>query len=239
LPPQLPPLRLGDLPVQETLWIVAAPRGLELAKLEGAEFCDATACRQVRADSLMGLIDLPQEIVATTPAEDLTAWLRPWARRLIAAREARRGSPANGAVLNDDWLGTARRLGAESLFKSLAASSGDAAQPRLIWPESRLEPHPVYYHLHGAAPSASWRQKTLAGEWPRLGVTALIVVCCLVALAAVRQPTVRDARRRWPQLLVVMAGLGWWLYLQPSALGLALTVCGLWSAIRSIWRPAF
>ncbi|HEX7450327.1 MAG TPA: hypothetical protein VF306_22395 [Pirellulales bacterium] len=238
-PPQRPPVRLGDLPVQETLWTVAAPPGLELATHEAAELCDVERCELARADSLAALIDLPQEIVATTPADELTAWLRPWARRLLAARQARRGlgTPVKDPASDDDWLNTARRLGAESLFKSLAGSPGHGVSPRLAWSASRLESRRRPYHLRGAAPVASWRQKSLSGEWPRLGVTAVIAVGGLLALAAVRQSTVRDAWRRWPQLLIVVGGVVWWLYLEPSALGLAIMACGFWSAVRSLWRP--
>ncbi|MHB8901019.1 MAG: hypothetical protein ACYC6Y_19905, partial [Thermoguttaceae bacterium] len=41
---------------------------------------------------------------------------------------------------------------------------------------------------------------------------------------------------RWPHLFGALLGLGWWLWLWPSAVGLLVVAVSVWTSLRSGWR---
>ncbi|HJT31499.1 MAG TPA: hypothetical protein VJ783_05565 [Pirellulales bacterium] len=243
---QGPFMSLGALPVQDTLLTVFCPPGQTLrGEPDETEVYDPAACARLRAVALAGLIDLPAEVIATTPADELAAWFRPWARRLIESGQSQGGpgsavaTPGGAAMLDDEWLAMARRLHLEPILKSLATAPLGTSQPLQLFQAARFNQQTIHYHLRGAAPPAAWRWQATA-DWPlRTEYTMLIAAVSLVAVAAMRHPTVTDAWRRWPQLLLAIVGVGWWLWLAPSALGFVLIAVSLWSALRSAWRPAW
>ena len=69
----------------------------------------------------------------------------------------------------------------------------------------------------------------------RLMALLAVVVLAIGAVAIVRWPTGREWITRWPHAVAFTAGLAYWAFLWPSALGLVVALASLWLALRPGW----
>lgn len=244
----LPVASLESWTVEETLLTVVATA--DYTAQVDASPVDATGCDSARLASALSLIDLPDEIVATTSQDDLACWYHPWARWLVScgrrmgvrrpvADEQPSGGKANLAF--DTWLRLARRLHAEDLLYSVTNEQPWAVQSTDVWRQVYESAAAARFRWTGPnGPKQielrrSWRGDSL-WRWTASACITLIVVAAVV-LPRFTAPA--DVLRRWPHLVGVSLGLIWWLSCQPSAAGWLLIAWSLAASLRSSIRPSW
>jgi hypothetical protein len=243
---QLPIVSLGNWPVEETLLTIQAPETNRIYL--DASSVDGEACDSARLASMIELTDLPEETAATSSVEELAAWYRPWARRLISCEE--RSSliklagtdTANGGpskLIRDKWRGSARRLQLEPVLQSVADEPPLASQPVEIWEKLNNSLPVTHYQWTGPKDPAEVRlTRPWRGGLNQITASAWIGVLLLAAVLLPSKAVVADIMLRWPHALGVALGLLWWLFCQPSAAGWLLISGSLIMGLRSAMQPA-
>jgi hypothetical protein len=233
---------LAGFTVEQTIWSVAdgpwslAPQGRRTTGMSSL----ATAVVRVQTVS-RELDSVVAALADETPEQVATAYL-PWARRFLAARAAvereRSRAPSSQAAeaaeaeirgLDEAQAKLARKLNVWSLYTELAGQrllAGEAAELFDAAPRDRRTAA-----LAVAGPSASL---TLGSAGEHSGdIAARFLLACLavfvigVVAKSAGRPGVREFLVRWPQLLGVLFGLAWWLWLSPSLLGFGIVVAAL------------
>ena len=98
---------------------------------------------------------------------------------------------------------------------------GEAA----LWQASLDDPRQVTQRLiRGRADVLVLRYAPVGGRWfsTRLGEAVLAALLVLALAWVLRRGTFRQSLARWPHAFGIVLGLAWWLWLSPSAIGLAL-----------------
>lgn len=241
----LPIVEVDGWAVQENLFSVTAPPRYQVNV--AAQSIDAATRDSARVASALASIDLSDEIIATTSSDELGAWVRPWAHWLVAHAQ-RPDSPLSGTgdqrttaetVLPQAWLHVARRLRVEQFLQQMVSESVVVTDTMDLWQQT---------HQTGSANCFRWtiasgptslelRRSWSDGWLGRLEQSGWIVLVVLCAVALPRFSAVADAAHRWPHLLGVALGLIWWLFCQPSVLGLLLMAFSLLASLRSALRP--
>lgn len=250
--PRCPLPRIGDLPVQTTLWTIAGPRTSALLAGELPEL-DALQQELLRLKHLTAVAELGAEL----PDEDAAVigrWFLPWARRWRAALDqtqrllALRADDPNTQSLRAELQSlqtrqnrAAERLHATEVLKQVLSETPLATEAADLWVRTFAEQTPV------ARGVVEGPLSTLAVGFsrqprPSPSPLALFVAASLtlgLSLAASR-PRIAHAVRQWPCLVLALIGGVWWLWLRPPAIGALAGLAGLiataWLAWMR-WRP--
>ncbi|MHB9045984.1 MAG: hypothetical protein ACYC35_08595 [Pirellulales bacterium] len=239
---------LGDLPVERTLWTVAGPSGHPCGEAEGAEAVAPTVLAMLRLKNVAAVIERAADRAAEEPAEDILRWYRPWARRLAAAEdaarhaigsnqadEAARTAQAELGSLAQAQTRLARRLGATELLIQASNSQRIADEPAEVfrWSLDRRQPATLCT-VKGKSPFVTVRydRPDTRDFASRLAGAVVVAGAVLLALKKVPRTAWLGEPRRWLPAAIALAGLGWWLWLSPSILGLGIAGAGLWAAFR-------
>jgi hypothetical protein len=244
------------LPVLQSLWTLRGPRRFE-AELGGdvppAEPLDQELAR------LLAITELIQRAV-DSPAHDPEAtarWYRVWARRcvasrnrlkrLVAAADGTEAAETSRAQLEAIWrrqVQLAEHLGVPEISAptpgetppedpvSLWRWSMDRSQPAIRCVAGRVsDPARAGVDRSSQAISLLCRPSRRDWLWGRILGAAAIVVGTIVLWFGTRgRRLTRAVRRHW-HLAGVAVGLGWWLVLRPSVLGLVVVAVSLAAAI--------
>jgi len=265
----LAPRLLADedrMNVERTLWTVTSPAHAGEGTPEAGRPLTAARQHLVRLEAISALLDLDADIASDRPLPERRAWYRPWARRMIALRDAIRraailqagqssstatDSTATAAfeqtdnprrqadVILAEHAEVARRL---DLLETL--SEVDTAERRSStaehWSWSQSEPRrTLRFNFPGDEPSMSIvYQQAVTGPDPTLRWLATIgLVTAVLAIAiSVRKGLWNQAAWRWPHALATAVGLFWWLLLTPSVLGLVIVLLSVAASLRWSWR---
>ncbi|MDZ7619586.1 MAG: hypothetical protein U1E05_21510, partial [Patescibacteria group bacterium] len=242
---------IAGTPVEQTLWTVAVPWGRLMGASNPEEESTGWQLALVRLESLGKIAELASSSSANGATESSgwrRHWLRLWAKSRDAAdREINRISEADSRREASDRLAALVKQQSEAI-KSLTGEHGleellpgnepedeafDAWQATLSHNRSL-----VHCRMDGRmgaisvdltpAPTRPWVGGVMAGA-------AWIVLLGTVAFALHRGLLV-EWYRRWPQTVGVLVGLGWWLWLSPSILGLVLVIACVATSVRTGWR---
>jgi hypothetical protein len=245
---------IGDLIAENSLWTFSAPPGwATLAVDDDAKLVDPLTAELYRLRNVEGLMDLKDDLVRTIPSDELADWYRPWAQRLLLGRrkfeQLRRlgASPDDAPELEtDDMPGeeaalVAQRLGVGSVLESLESAALVAAQPSDLWESlgaDRVSKFGFLAARRSARPRFQFAGSRGDDFAPRATAAACVALAGLVLAVLLWARVARDAWRQWPHVWGVVAGVAWWLWLTPSALGWAIVAVSLVSSWRSGWQAA-
>lgn len=240
---------LGELPVERTLWTITGPA--QAGSIETDEQTTAISpLRQelLRLENAAALIDLGAGLVVDDSRDELARWHHAWARRLLAARGniqrllAMRPANAVDAVRNEaetilqEQQRLARRLNTSELFADFDRQPLIASQVSELGPAITESAGP---RLHCMFPGgkSTLRVHLTAAESGRSLVDWLRIAGLLVVGSALVVGTWRGHLQkwvaRWPHLAVTIVGLGWWLWLTPSTVGLLIAGIAVLLAVRT------
>lgn len=253
-PPRCPIPRLGDLPVQTTLWTVVGLAPLALLSTDAGQL-DGLQQELLRAKHLTALAELG----ANLPEDDAAVaarWFLPWARRWRAALDQVGRLLALGAESEDAQAvraelqslrarqtRAAERLHAAEVLNQVLWETPVAAEAAALWagtfgPGPHVAQGAVEGPLSAVLLPVSPRP-TPPVPGPLLAVLVAAALTAGLSLAASR-PAVANAVQRWPTLVLAATGVAWWLWLWPPVVGGLATLAGLvgtvWLAWKG-WRP--
>jgi hypothetical protein len=235
-----------DWETRRSLWTVVGTDTEDDVTFSGADQVSDSSLELLRLESYIAEME---EVAAAhapgldVPAVDLASWFRPRARRAAASlarlKELVSGGAGSGQSLTyaQKLRASQERLAAVAENLGVGAIGNDASQA------APIDEFPLAWHserslsqstLHTAAEGRMdgitlLFQNPLIHGWRRQFVAACGALAC-GALAAfglwrgARHP--RDWRAT--PLLAIAAGVVWWLWSTPSALGLILVVIGGW-----------
>ncbi len=236
------------LAVDRTLWTIRGPAGGVLQIADAAQHALSAAEQESRRLRVAaGLVASAADTVLGSPPRDVQAWYTPWATRIAcaAARIAstRWSAPPDAREIDSGTLDSvcqeqraiAQRLKASSTVEELVQQTNCQAQTNDVWYLSGPPTAAVsHYDFDAQVPQVQlrWYPDRQGTGWPRLWAAALLAVCGAALHTLEKRGVLLGGRFRWPSVLGVLAGIGWWLIAWPGILGWAIVAVSLWGAIR-------
>jgi hypothetical protein len=238
---------LEGLPVRQTLWTVSCPPSRDLEPPTSLQASDRLQHALIRLQSAGALIEQGADLPAQD-AENLLRWYRRMAHRWAAlAREVERllaAAPDDAAqnarselqaIVRRQWRIADRVGGAQILSQEMAETpTADAASD--LWLGTSDRPDDVSRLVaSGGAPSIDLICRPARGSPLATKLWAAAAIWALIGLAALalRTGAIGAVLARWPNLTLLAAALAWWLWLEPSVLGLAGAAVFLIGALAS------
>jgi hypothetical protein len=237
---------LREIRVTRTLWTVHSPRDISVdLRINSESIRSAGHLERTRLESLSMLMDLAAQMTTDFTPSELQRLYFLWGERFKAAVR-RNESPLNFA---DDE----RPQHATSLADLVAHHTdvveklmvGDI-QERLdnqrnvdtidVWREATpAEMNTQFAEFEGAMTFINAKQRPMKRDWLLLrSIVALLVgLVGLGSIVALNRNQIENVR--WMHLFGVLAGLSWWLWLQPSVIGLLIVAISLLSMRLMRW----
>ena len=244
---RLSEFQLEQLPILRSVWTVAGPPRCQLVGLAGNREISAHELAMERVRNVAALIDIAAE-ESTASVEESRAWYRGWlgnwaesrhiAERALALASritSVRAESAELEALDAEQSKRAERDHASDLWSQLMNDPGTGVSAGAIWDSRAIGKTTRHFRLDGQSSSAALRADwSAAGPWRAVGLwpgaaLAGIMLGSLLAMASGRL-------HRWPHAAGALIGLGWWLWLWPSAVGLLVVGVSLVAALRLGWR---
>ena len=245
--------RLGELPVGKTLWRVCGPR--QFAPTHAATPAERLAHELIR---LQNTADIIEQGIAlpNRKSDDLLNWYRPWARRCAAMQhEVRRAlSTVNRPQLLRSAEDLLQRIGNRQIEIAKELQAGDilnlrqegpplTADVNSLWSTTLGSSRPSALYAEDAVENAdsghgdlSFVPRRASDIWTRLYAVFAVAAVSILVRQGIRGGLLSMLARRWPHLLGVAAGLVWWLFLNPSPLGLVIVAVCLIASVRAGWQ---
>ena len=244
--------RLGNLPVEQTLWRVSGPR--PFAPRRAATDDDRLEHGLIRHKTLAAIIE--RAAAASGPKTDeLLNWYRPWARRYAYSRhevqlalssvkrpELVRSTLAELKKIAGRQLAVAKSIEAEAILRNWLEKPPLATDAADLWQATLASSCPVALLSErgtGGSESTgdlSFYRTGTSNIWSRLNAAFAIVVFICIVRMGIKRGLLPMFTRRWPHLLGTAAGLFWWLFLSPSLVGLFIVAACLAASVRSGWQ---
>jgi hypothetical protein len=241
---------LVNLTAEHALWTVAIA-GQRRAAIRGVGSLGPIALDLVHLQSIVDAVSRPEDELSALPAEERLRWFAAWRIRWLSVRERiDADSPDNGYgligaegktnVLDRRWSEVSLRIdpAAATLRPNEARQQRSAEEQGFPSPSGAT----VRCAVEGSLPSVTveWRSNETSDATWRYAAAAGVLLAGVVGLLLARRgyPVPGEWLQRWPQMAVALAGIAWWLWLEPSFLGLAIIVGAALAAARSVLRPA-
>jgi hypothetical protein len=244
---------LEDRPTRQTLWTISGPPLLWPGKAVGLRSLDHPEQNLIRLQSLTVMLKGAEDFSGEERGQP-KSWRTTWSSRWSAARDAVGrwlvpGDSAEGrgslqrelAALEASatWMAGSGDAGTRGRGDAETAATSAADNPPALWQYCLDRPDDATRCLatdgatfvvldYQARASDSWWGRFFAA----CGLGLLVVAC----LAGGRRGVSLTFLSRWPHTLGVVAGLAWWLWLWPSALGWLVILACLVCCLRSGWK---
>ncbi len=236
-----------DLEVERTLWTIYAPSQAGFGEPLIAQSKLTFAQQELwRTKNIAAMLNLAADVAADQLPEEIVRWYRPWQGRFERSRAlirrdylaAAAGRPAReeneAQALEQEQVNVVRRLGA-SARRNRANSGRSASEASELLTAQRTGQRPTLCMFRGGVAHAEVRYaRALTGD---VGARILAAFGLLASgLAGVWLLRRLPWRTRSPASGAMAVGLGWWLALHPSPLGLAVFCMGAAGKLRRLWH---
>jgi hypothetical protein len=207
---------------------------------------------RARVSSSSSVLALAAQSLPESDAEEAAAWLSSWARhsRRVQAEHAELAAalPQRGKELAADVRALEARQQALARQYAGAAALGPAETGRpspeglsdIAALRAGLAPDRLAAMTRGGdgaleviQPAASLRPL-----WLRLAAALAILLAAVGVWTCRRSSILQEIVTAWPQLLGMLVGVAWWLWLAPSILGLAMVAVFALGTLRWAWPLA-
>ncbi len=242
--------QLVGLPVERSLWtLTTADSAGELRFLD--EDLAVNAARQTlfRIKNSAVLLDQAAGTLTDGDSAEIKAWFVPWARVNTAAQAWFSRERAGDEGLSEAARNEVRALGEESQHViqqwnvTREASEVAAASS---WPAGTFDtfltlPSEGAQQLSAILPGSATElhfQRSQQTNWSRItlwSLAACIFVGLLLSFVVKRWQGWLDVCLLYPQAIGILLGLGWWYWLQPGFVGLAIVLVFTLAAVRWPW----
>ncbi len=233
--------------VEKTLWTIHSPDGRGLGSpTDDASSVNASQQALQRLEATSSSVDLPKYVRAESSREDIERWYIPWERRwrgdyhqaIRLGRESSNQDLINSAeTLDEEIERVAAGLDTTSTRLQVGDEEALADQAsELIRSTSHERTFATYASLSRASEQIQVRNRlsTTDDRLQRFAVSLLVVLVATTFWFAER-----SERSLWPirspQLIGVLLGLAWWLWLTPSFLGWIIVLVSLASCLPK-WK---
>lgn len=234
---------LENIPVDRTLWTISAPELAGPATLASGSPISNLRTELFRFESTVALIDAAASALLDESRDELARWYLPWRDALLArgvcvesarlaesqdelageaATEIKR--VAQGQARLDERLGTAKA--------ALPTPAPDETPPATrvtdLW-RATQSGRSLTYGLASEPGSLAIHCPSIQSghSWVRVAAAVILLIAAVVVTTLSRRGQIRFT---WPQPALyaglIAIGLVWWLWMTPSALGLAIAGIG-------------
>lgn len=240
-----------ELPTPQTLWTVFGPSAYEPGRPQGLAPVSPLEQDLRRLQNVEGLMEAAAGVTSDEPEEgDL--WYRVWARRWVALCDrtmhgrflggrGEAGETPLSELLPLDRLpaAVAARLESGNMLAQVADETRPATDLGQLWLQTLDRTRPATRCIGQAGPASialRYRRVEARGFSSRLVGAAVLAGVVLLTVVGIRLGGFFTVSRRWPCLVGVLVGLGWWLWLWPSALGWGIVLVSLLTSFRWGWK---
>jgi len=232
---------IANVNVRRTLWTVHGPPAASDGIATGLAGSTPMQHQIWRLESAAELIEMSNQVARGGADEELVHWRRPWTRRYLILRDQLHQEMEAAGVVDATLQERLNVMDQATAANRLIADSGGASRPKPLPAEIGVLPLlvspgetglPVYCGGASQDPSIEVQYPELpTGDLAHRLVAAigLVGVAGIGSLALGQRPLPRISLRA----ATIGMGLLWWLFLEPSVLGLALLVSGCVSLVWS------
>ena len=234
-----------EVPVQRTLWTV---NGCNADGIRQTQGISAERQKLLRLRRMSELMDLPANVVAEEPIEDITRWYQVWARRYVKEKrmltlQLAHDPPgfeveaADLEVLERKQLSMARYLGTENILQQLDSSTDeDLLVNQDSRPSDFEEENVTRLTYQGEEGKINLSLVPLEPQFGYqryfVGFSLALVTFFGIRWKHVWESSVKRWWFRWPFLSMSIMGIVWWLWLNPRWLGLLIILASILYAAR-------
>jgi hypothetical protein len=242
-------LVVGDrpAPVDFSLWTVNS-----LDKSAGTVANSVSPLDQaaLRLDRLASIVESATAVAAEASAPDGDNWRQAWSsivRGILTQTQETRMQPTAGPAVaqvsrsSEDQLDQAMKRLETWLQQAGTPAEGSAATNPLAtssWTLPSLSGSPVTWYVAEGGDERlivdSIRHEANVFQGRMLPILAVAGLAALIAFL-INSPIAVDLLCRWPHVIGVLLGIGWWAWLSPSWLGLAIVAATVWLSLRFDW----
>jgi len=236
---------------RHTLWTVFGPSAYEPGRPQGLPPVTPLEQDLRRLQNVEALMEAAAGVTSDEPEEG-DHWYRVWARRWVAlcnrtmpgrlpGRRGEAGETSLSELLPLDRLpaAVAARLQSGNTLAQVAAETRLARDFGQLWLQTLDRAQPATRCIGQAGPPSialRYRRAEARGFSSRLLGAAVLAGTVLLTVVGVRLGSFFTLSRRWPCLVGVLVGLGWWLWLWPSALGWGIVLVSVLASFRWGWK---
>ncbi|HWB00557.1 MAG TPA: hypothetical protein VG713_18820, partial [Pirellulales bacterium] len=241
---------LAGMTAERTLWEVRMPDQRRIA-IEGAAPQTAAAHEMVRLQALHDLMTIPEDELTALATDDRRRWFARWNERRSDVRQRLSpaaiaggsadpsGKEASLETLDRQWSELVHRFDAAA-HDGAGIAAVDSAQRTRV--ETALPPAAeARCAMRGAVNTivVVGGRNPIASLLARIGCAALIGAAGLAWSMGSRsgRRALGEWLERWSTLGIALVGVAWWLWLQPSIVGLVIVAGCAAASLRSIFRP--
>ena len=245
--------KLGELPVERTLWTITGPAMFAPGETDAAAEVGPWSHDLAALEASNRLIESASTRAATAPDETFR-WYWPWICRLVQHRKmleqwiARTGrSPQTERIqaeidtVSRQQADIVQRLGLGQALAQVSGNPPENADAGELWTWWSQRPQAATRCAFSAGVDSitlSYRRAEPGRLEPRLGSAAGLSLLVLAMLWVLKRGTLAEWFRRWPCAVGVVVGLAWWLWLAPSILGWGIVLMSLAAGLLPRWRHA-
>ena len=241
---------IEDFPVGRTLWTVRALNSIGSGRYqndEGAATSEQQAALQ-RLNTIAAMVETATENRSELTGQRINDWFLHWERRFTSVesswnrwRAATAGTEQESSLLEtvDRYHQLKRRLGVDGAGRRDDQQLPQAAGAEEVW-ETVVTGTDILSDFEG-------QQTDLDLVYPGIPRSSdfglrLLVALGIFFIAGVgwklkRMGSLGEWWARWPYVTGVCVGLGWWLWLSPSLLGLVIMAVSSIAALVPSWAP--
>jgi hypothetical protein len=219
----------------------------------GAALVSAAEQAGLRLDRLTSIVEAATRNAIDLPLADGKSWYLPWAQRLDAFRRT------SLETIRQPGGSDASVLQVQSAAEEQLTDAADHVETWLeqcdqIWSVERVRTDSGIAQrseLVAASAANDWKYFVAEGDAARMEVSGLptlvqhsrsqlagfiaILSIAASAIAVLRWPMGMEFVCRWPHAVAFLAGIAYWAFLWPSAVGIFISAASVWLALRPGW----
>jgi hypothetical protein len=236
---------LGDLPVRQTAWSVFGPPRMEPSDVQTGPISDWQR-DLLRLESAAAAIETANSVSADDRSKETPQWFLSWTRRLMVLRDAlqrdlaavgsnaeTRAAKQKADHIQEQNVELARRLDAAGVFAQLSAAGSAVGSPsEILMASTDAAGSIVRCGFEGRADAIAVDYRPAEGDCLFCRLAAASGLALLLALGFVGPMRRRliDLLCRRPHVVVAALGMGWWMWLSPSMVGLVIVLASIVAA---------
>ena len=235
-----------EIEVAKTLWTVHSPLDTAVdLQIDRESVRSAARLELTRLEVLSTLMDLAAQMTTDFTPDELKRWYFLWGERFRASlrrNESPIGLPEEGRVQHEARLAELDAYHADVVDKLMVREIDERLNNQRnvdaidVWHEATpLEMTAQFAEFDGAMTFVNAKRRPLKNDWivARSIIAVLIGLVGLGSIVALNRNQIENVR--WVHLFGVLAGISWWLWLQPSIVGLLIVVVSLLSMVLMRW----
>ena len=242
----------GEYQFALTMWAIELPDDELTLRASNATVTSIADKSLIRLAKLNQLIAAAEASLAELPPEEQRAWKQVWSSRLREESARLEKSEPIPALEEESHVGSDEFDSYQQLVPQAAQLLGRMAEPEgSATPSSNpalapfssagvsaIQPERIHFLVSGSEPRLAL-ERDRARDWkslPRVSITLLALAVAAGLIRWENRINLWQTLSNHPRWLVALLGLAWWLFFEPTSIGIALLMMAVLSWAVDRWH---